>query len=190
MSNRPPPLTQRAHTWLASVLRPGDLAIDATVGNGHDTRFLAQQVGPMGRVIGFELQPAALEVTRQRLAAEALDTRVTLYCAGHEHLLEYLPEAVGQVAAVTFNLGYLPGSDKSVVTRAQTTEAALTAAWQALRPGGLITVLAYVGHPGGADELAAVEAWLDALPPPRPEVHRERGPSLASPVLLVLRRPT
>ena len=37
--------TARAHREIAAVLRDGDVAIDATAGNGHDTAFLAKLVG-------------------------------------------------------------------------------------------------------------------------------------------------
>ena len=184
-----PSLTRRAHAWLATVLAPGDIAVDATVGNGHDTLFLARCVGAQGRVVGFDLQRRAIEQTRQRLAAAGLLPRVDLHLAGHEHLLDHLPDgALGTVAAVCFNLGYLPGGDKSIITRPGTTRAALDAAWLALRPDGLMTVLAYVGHRGGAEELAEVQAWHSSAHGPPPEVEIERGPAPNSPVLLVYRK--
>lgn len=40
----------------AQVLRPGDVAVDATAGNGHDTLFLAQAVGPSGTVYAIDVQ--------------------------------------------------------------------------------------------------------------------------------------
>ena len=39
-----------SHQLLKEVLQPGDLAVDATMGNGHDTLFLAQLVGRTGHV--------------------------------------------------------------------------------------------------------------------------------------------
>lgn len=50
---------------------------------------------------------------------------------------------------VTFNLGYLPGGDKNLITKVDTTLQALQAASNVLQPGGLISIVAYVGHPGG-----------------------------------------
>lgn len=163
MSGRPVLLTQRAHVALASVLSPGDVAVDATAGNGHDTRFLARAVAPAGRVHAFDVQPAALAATRARLASAGLSDLVTLHHTGHERMLEALPEGLsGAVRAVVFNLGYLPGSgDKAVMTRPETTARALTAARALLAPGGLISVLVYRGHPGGPEEAAAVRVWID-----------------------------
>ena len=38
------------------VLRPGDMAVDATAGNGADTLALARMVGPDGVVHGIDVQ--------------------------------------------------------------------------------------------------------------------------------------
>ena len=67
------PLTTLAQQAVAAVLGPGGLAVDATVGNGHDTLFLARRVAPRGRVFGFDIQPAALAGARRRLAAAGLE---------------------------------------------------------------------------------------------------------------------
>lgn len=50
---------------------------------------------------------------------------------------------------VAFNLGYLPGGDKKLITRSDTTLLAIEAAQKILMPGGLISIVAYVGHSGG-----------------------------------------
>lgn len=183
-------LTQLAHTYLAQHIKPGDIVIDATIGNGHDTLFLAQTVGPGGRVIGFDVQPIALVKTRQRLAAQSLERSVTLYQQGHETLGERLVEqGVGQVAAAVFNLGYLPGGDKTLTTQPATTRAAILAAWRALCPGGLISVLVYVGHLGGSAELSTVETCFEGLIAEQGgQLSRRTGRGPASPVLLLVSR--
>lgn len=155
------PLTRLAHSRIASALQAGDLAVDATVGNAHDTRFLAEQVGEEGHVWGFDVQPSALAAAGQALAQQGLSARVTLVEDGHQALAERLPlQAQGRLAVVMFNLGYLPGSDKQITTRAATTLPALDAAVANLRPGGLLSVLTYRGHPGGDEEAAAVASWM------------------------------
>lgn len=50
---------------------------------------------------------------------------------------------------VAFNLGYLPGGNKSIITVSDTTLSALKAAERILMPGGLISLVVYIGHPGG-----------------------------------------
>ena len=57
------PLTRIAQAAVGAALGDGARAIDATMGNGHDTLFLARAVGPQGRVIAFDVQDAALAAT-------------------------------------------------------------------------------------------------------------------------------
>ena len=177
---RPPSLTQQVHDTLRDHLVAGDRVIDATMGNGHDTLMLARLVAPNGRVAAFDIQPAAVENTRQRLTDAGLLDSVTLHLVSHDHLLTTLgPDWPGRVAAATFNLGYLPGGDKSLITRARTTVAALDQTLGTLRPGGLLSLMLYRGHPGADDETAAVRQWLTQLPEGcRVEVRESRGPIL------------
>jgi SAM-dependent methyltransferase len=158
------PLTRVAHEAITQRLKSGDLAIDATVGNGFDTLFLARRIAPGGRVIGFDVQSVALDAARRRLAEADLLACVELHRLGHERLGATLPaEWHGRVAAVTFNLGYLPGGDKRLITRATTTLPALWQALAVLRPGGLLSLLVYRGHDGAADEADAVARWAQGL---------------------------
>ncbi len=155
-------LTLRAHEVVLGAIRSGDFVVDATVGNGHDTVFLAHAVGPSGRVYGFDVQQAALDATRGRLEEAGVSELVTLLCAGHEDMSARLPgDLAGRVGAVMFNLGYLPGSDRAVVTQPDTTAVALDDATALIRPGGIVSVLVYTGHPGGEAELEAVRCQCE-----------------------------
>ena len=150
---------------LAEAVRPGDLAVDATVGNGHDTALLARLVGPSGLVHGFDVQAEAIASAERLLAAAGLAERVRLHALGHERMAETLPETDrGRAAAVVFNLGYLPGGDETRVTRPETTLAAREGSREILAPGGVIALACYGGHAGGSEETDAVAAWGRALP--------------------------
>lgn len=156
-------LTETVHRILSEVLEPGDIAIDATAGNGHDTLFLAQSVGPTGRVFAFDLQTIAIENTRRRLQSAGCEN-VVLLEADHANMASQIPaENQGQIACVVFNLGYLPGSDKTYVTQPHSTYAAITQALRFLKPCGVLTILVYTGHPGGLDECQTVERLLQTL---------------------------
>lgn len=184
-------LVHQAHAALGESLNEGDLAIDATVGNGHDTLFLARSVGEAGTVYGFDIQEAALDTAYQRLKDEGLEGRVSLYHAGHEAMAVVLPESVrGRIKAVMFNLGYLPGGDKARTTGVSTTVAALEQARELLAPGGALSVLAYTGHPGGRDEAEAVKAWAQSLSDEFYEVTVTVPPSVSgsAPEWLLVRR--
>lgn len=159
------PVLSFAHQLAKTALGPGDSAVDATVGNGHDTLVLARTVGTGGRVYGFDVQEEALAQTRDRLAEASLKDVATLFLAGHETMGHHLPvEVHGQVGAVMFNLGYLPGSASPVTTQPETTLSALNSALELLRPGGVITIVLYTGHEGGQEEAAAVDVWASELP--------------------------
>lgn len=156
-------LTEIVHAQLTEHLQAGDLTIDATAGNGHDTRYLAEKVGTAGRVIAVDIQAAALATTRRRLEAAGLAKRVELLLGDHAQHLNHLKNTLaGSAAAVLFNLGYLPRGDKSIKTTGAGTELALESAYRLLRPGGLLCVTAYRGHTGGPEEATAVEAWMQA----------------------------
>lgn len=155
------PLTEIAQTLVRSVLRPGDVAIDATVGNGFDTQFLAECVGPKGKVYGFDIQPVALQTTSKRLDAAGL-RHVTLFLHDHADMCQSIPQG-DQAAAIMWNLGYLPGGDKRLKTNLNSTLPAIHRALPLLAHGGIMTVVAYTGHAGGADEAHCVAALLKEL---------------------------
>lgn len=158
-----------AHDLLRRTLRPGDRAVDATAGNGHDTVLLAQCVGEQGHVYAFDVQADALAATQDRLQQAGLQERVTLIADSHAHLCEHV--APGLQAAV-FNLGYLPGSDKTVITQAESTISALEQTLHVLQPGGVLVIVVYGAHPGAEIERMAVEHWAQALDVRRAQVLR------------------
>lgn len=149
------------HNVLGMVLREGDIAVDATIGNGWDTALMADLVGAGGIVYGFDIQPVALEVTRSRTSG-CLAT-VDLHLQGHENMASAVDGMHhGRVRAITFNLGYLPGGDKDVTTIAETTERGLQQALEILAPDGVITIVCY-RHAEGQRELETVRTVLSAL---------------------------
>jgi len=159
------PLTEVAQELVAATVQAGDTVVDATAGNGHDTLFLARQVGPEGQVFAFDVQQTALESTDQRLRSFGL-SHVTLLHKDHSQFATALPAALrGKLAAAMFNLGYLPGGEKSITTQPNTTLIALQAAMTWLRPGGLVTLLIYSGHATGQSELALLLPFLGEPPP-------------------------
>ncbi len=157
-------LTNLAHQAVASLLQAGDFAIDATVGNGHDTVFLADRVGPTGRVYGFDIQQAALDASRQRLQAADASSQATLIKASHALINEKIDAQFhGRIRAVMFNLGYLPGADKNIITRSESTLAALQQSIELLANPGILTIMVYPGHAGGDDEAVQVESCLSFM---------------------------
>ena len=147
---------EMAHDFLAQVITQEDIVVDATMGNGHDTLFLAKLAK---QVYAFDIQEQALEKTSQRLQ-EADLTNVELILQGHETVDQFVRE----VKAAIFNLGYLPSADKSIITQPQTTLDALDKLCHMLVKGGRIAIMIYYGHEGGDIERDAVMDFVSHLP--------------------------
>jgi predicted methyltransferase len=157
-------LTDLAHDYLNAQLQPGDRALDATAGNGHDTAYMAGLVGSEGHIIAIDIQDAAITATRERLEAANCLAQAELVVADHAQALHSRCKQYAQtVSAITFNLGYLPGSDKSIQTEPESTLAALRAASELLKPNGLLLVTAYRGHDGGQTEAGIVANWMQKI---------------------------
>lgn len=151
-----------AKDFIKKAVSPGDVVVDATVGNGNDTLFLADIVGDKGKVYGLEIQQKALEITRDALQKRGLIDRVDLICDGHQNMDRYVKKPV---KAVMFNLGYLPGGDHSIITRPNSTLTALRKSIELLTPGGILTVICYCGHPGGMEEKDIIVELISGLDP-------------------------
>ena len=84
-------LVNTAHNLIKEVLHAGAIAIDATVGNGHDTLFLVEQVSPSGKVFGFDIQAAAIESTHQKCLQTPNPECLTLIHASHAEMADRIP---------------------------------------------------------------------------------------------------
>lgn len=157
--------TEQVQRLIADVVKPGDTVIDATMGNGHDTLALARAVGAAGSVWAFDVQQQAIHQTRKRLVALCLLERCHLIQGCHSEMERLLTSASinSGVQMVVFNLGYLPGGEKSTVTTAITTRHALDCACRLLAPGGYLAVTAYTGHPGAVEEASEVAGFFNQL---------------------------
>jgi SAM-dependent methyltransferase len=57
-------------------VRPGDLVVDVACGDGSYSRWLAERVGPSGRVLAVDASPAFLDLARRRVGAASMADRV------------------------------------------------------------------------------------------------------------------
>jgi hypothetical protein len=163
-----------SHDLLAEVVSPGDLAVDLTAGRGQDTLALWRMVGEQGQVVAFDVQRGALEQTQQRLLEAGATVRLVdqnslpLTAQPGVDLLKcchscYADVISGAPTAIIANLGYLPGGSPQVITRPETTLAALHRALASLAVGGRIAVVVYPGHAGGAAEAILVDSFCSTL---------------------------
>lgn len=142
-----------AHSLLEAAVKEGDIAIDATVGNGHDTFVLANLVGSNGKVYGFDIQQEALENAHLRLQESKLSKRVQLFLKSHDQIESAIPtEFHKKIKAAIFNLGYLPGGDKTIVTTPDSSISAVKQLLKIMPAGGIIVLVVYHGHPEGQIE--------------------------------------
>ena len=150
-----------ARELIEDAMFPGATAIDATMGNGHDTKWLCELAGENGMVYAFDVQKQAVENTAKRLEDANLSSRARLFHAGHERMTEFVE---GSADAIVFNLGWLPGGEKNITTLTDTTLRAVDAASSLLAPGGVMTICVYPGHAEGAKERDSVIEWASSLP--------------------------
>jgi len=149
-----------SHEIIKRVVRPGDTAVDATMGNGNDTLLLAELTGGNGTVYSFDIQEAALESTRKKLTDSGAVGNIKLILDGHQNMDRYVPAGV---RAVMFNLGYLPKGDHSIGTRGETTIEALEKSMELLMPGGIIMLVIYYGGDSGFDERDTVLEYIKTI---------------------------
>lgn len=135
--------------FLMPHIQPGDSVADFTMGNGHDTLWLSQKVGAQGHVYSFDIQQQALDSTLKLLKESGAPDNYTLIKDSHANALLHIPT---KIKAGVFNLGYLPGGDKSITTQHESTLCAADAAMELLAPDGIILIAVYPGHAEGTTE--------------------------------------
>ena len=139
---------------------PGGTAVDFTMGNGHDTLWLSNAVGENGHVYAFDIQEQALKNAGKLLESNALYRNYSLILDSHANAEKYVD---GHICTGMFNLGYLPGSDKSVTTLRQSTMCAVEAALRLLDCDGGLLIAVYPGHEEGRLEGEMLEKYFSGL---------------------------
>jgi SAM-dependent methyltransferase len=154
-----------AHELWKDLVTPEALVVDATCGNGHDALFLAT-LAHRGKVILFDVQPQAIQNSRERLQ-KALDpahfNTISFHELCHSKIDEVVPPASAKL--IIFNLGYLPGHDKSITTRTKSTLISLEKCLDLVCPGGAISLTCYPGHTEGKKELEEITSFCRELSP-------------------------
>ena len=146
--------------FLIPHIKKGGVAVDFTMGNGHDTLWLSNAVGEEGKVYAFDIQPEALKSTEARLKENGAPENYTLIHHSHHKGKEYVktPFRVGM-----FNLGWLPGGDKSITTMRETTLPAIRDAIELLDRDGILNIAIYPGHKEGEEEGKMICEYLSSL---------------------------
>lgn len=158
---------QLAHAYWKEILSPGDRVIDATCGNGYDTLFLAQ----------FDIELIAYDIQKEAIeAARAKAPNATFRLQSHASFVET------EAALIVYNLGYLPGGNKTLTTHCETTLRSVKRALEIATKA--VSIACYPGHPEGAREEAALLDFTRLLDPKKWSVcyhqwvNRNKPPSL------------
>ncbi|HIS25754.1 MAG TPA: SAM-dependent methyltransferase [Candidatus Pullilachnospira intestinigallinarum] len=157
--------TYQITEWCSHFVRehvvPGDLCIDATMGNGHDTLLLSRLAGSAGRVLAFDIQQAALDATRKLLISRNAPDNTRLILDSHSHMASYADAET--VSCIMFNFGYLPSGDHSLATCSETSIPAVLAGLDLLKPEGLMSLCIYSGGDTGFREKEDLLKLLKSL---------------------------
>lgn len=148
-----------SHQFMAAHIREGAFCIDATAGKGRDTLFLCRLVGESGRVLALDIQSDAVAQTTALLTGEGMAHRAQVVQDCHSRLGDYA--APCSADGIMFNFGWLPGGDHNTFSHADTSVAAVRAALDILKVGGVMTLCLYYGRQNGTAERDAI---LDFLP--------------------------
>ena len=146
-------ITSIGHSLINGLFDDNDVMVDATAGNGLDTIFLASKAK---HVYAFDILENALTKTK---TSTKQYTNITYVLDSHENIFLHLDVAKGYI----FNLGYLPGGDKTICTNTTSTIKALSNILPNLRSKDFIMVVCYPGHSEGKKESEAIALLLDSL---------------------------
>ncbi len=180
-------LVELAHDRLKQILCPGDICIDATAGNGHDSLFLAQSTAPNGIVYAVDIQESAILETTDRLKQHGFRDQLKTIHESHENLDHIInPGLRGNIATIMFNLGYLPGGNHQITTQAYSTVKSVEQAYSLLRKKGIITIICYRGHDGGEKETQEVLSLCESKKWKTEQIYGNENPR--SPVLVIIEK--
>jgi len=149
-----------ARMIISHKISTGDKVVDATAGNGHDTLFLAEQVGDKGQVFAFDISENAINNTKQIIEKHNLSKTVTVIKDSHCNIANYINF---EPNLILFNLGYLPGNDKNHTTKTVSTIEAIEKSLNLIAKLGLVLIVVYSGHHEGKSEKNAIEEFTKTL---------------------------
>ncbi len=141
-----------ALTMAKHIIESGvyDAAIDATYGNGNDTVLLSER---SNIVYSFDIQKEAIEKNN--------NIKNVIYINDdHKNIAKYVDRTVD---LVVFNLGYLPGGDKSITTTKDSTIEAIKVSMNLLNDNGKIIITSYSAHKGGEEEQIALIDFINKV---------------------------
>ena len=146
-------VVDKSHELILKI-KNKNIAIDATLGNGHDTLFLSSL---FNEVHSLDIQKLAIKRSKERLK-DTLNTH--LYLLNHKDIDSL---NLSNVDLILFNLGFLPGSDKKVTTSYESTLIALEKSLKMINDEGCIIIASYLRQKNGLEEYNSIINFLKTI---------------------------
>lgn len=155
-------------------------AVDCTLGNGHDTEFLSKY---FNKVYSFDIQEIAI-----RNFEKNKPTNVVLIHDSHEEIEKYIENE--HIDCFMYNLGFLPGGNKEITTKANSSLNSIKSSLKKLSNNGIITICLYIGHEEGKKEAESLLPFLKFLDKSKYAVvvHKVINRNSISPSLIVIEK--
>lgn len=141
------------HDIIKNKIANGNIAIDATLGNGYDSDFLSEL---FNKVYSFDIQSEAIKNYNDKNKKN-----VKAILDSHENFKNYIIE---EVDCIVYNLGYLPGANKNITTKVNSTIKSIKDGLELLKKNGLMLIAIYSGHLEGTLEKEAILKLAKSLP--------------------------
>lgn len=146
-------ISEITHSIIKEFLLNKNIAIDATLGNGHDTDFLSSY---FNKVYAFDVQKEACDNYNEK----KIDN-VEVINDSHHLFDKYIKE---KIDCIMYNLGFLPGGNKAITTLHITSLESIKLGLDMLNEGGIMTICIYTGHNEGKLEKSCILEYLKNLP--------------------------
>ena len=147
-------------TWaIKNYVKTDYIAVDATLGNGNDSLSIAKQIGPKGHLYAFDIQERAIEKSRALFESNEIVNNYIFILDSHENISDYIET---KIDFAIMNLGYLPGGDKSIITKGNTSIKCIEKLLKLLKGNGILAISSYSGHDLGNEQKQVVN-YLESL---------------------------
>lgn len=146
-------ISDLSHNIIDNFVINKNVAIDATLGNGYDTDFLSLK---FNKVFSFEIQKISCDSYKEKSR-----DNVKIINDSHHLFDNYIKE---EVDCIMYNLGFLPGGNKEITTKHETTLKSINDGLKLLKSGGIMTICIYKGHTEGKREESCIIDFVKSLP--------------------------
>ncbi|WP_294403298.1 class I SAM-dependent methyltransferase [uncultured Clostridium sp.] len=172
-------ISEVAHYIIENFIDNKETAVDATLGNGHDTDFLSER---FDKVYAFDIQQCACTKYKDKNKEN-----VFVINDSHENLNKYIKE---NIDCIIYNLGFLPGGNKQITTMHESSLKSIEKGIALLNEGGIAAICIYRGHAEGKIEEKNIIEYVQELPKNKYGVmcHEFINRSKDAPLLVVIEK--